>query len=75
MDAKLTGRAFDQELKDVVMQVTMASMGQVMNDVSKSMDAAAESFHKADEEARLSKQSSESYSVGKPATDLSGSNR
>ena len=76
VDAKLTGRPFDEGLKkDVAMQVTMSSLGGMMNDASAQMDKAAESFHQADEEARISRQSSESYSVGKPATDLSGSNR
>jgi hypothetical protein len=76
VDAQLTGRPFDQELrKDVVRQVTMSSMGQMMQDASTQMDKAAERFHEADEEARVAKQSSESYSVGRPATDLSGGSR
>ncbi|WP_308514566.1 hypothetical protein [Sphingomonas flavescens] len=77
VDAKLTGRPFDEALKkDVQTQVTMSSAGAMMNDANARMDEAAASFHQADEEARISRQSSESYSVGKPATDLSGgSNR
>ena len=73
VNAKLTNRPFDNEIrKDVDMQVTMASMGAIMNDASNSMEEAAASFHQADEEARISRQSSEAMRVGKPSTDLSG---
>jgi len=50
-------------------------MGAIMNDASKSMEEAAASFHQADEEARVRRQSMEASRVGKPMTDLGGSNR
>lgn len=77
VDAKLTNRPFDQELKrDVDVQVTMASVGSIMNDASKSMDEAAARFHEYDKEQEVSHAQSEaaraSRDVGKPMTDLSG---
>ena len=74
VDSTLTSRPFDAELKkDVVMQVSMSSIGSMMNDVSKSMDEAAAEFDRRDEEARVAHQAAEARSVGKPTTDLGGS--
>jgi len=78
VDAKLTNRPFDEALKkDVDIQVTMASVGSVMEDASKSMDEAAARFHENDREREVSQAQSEaaraSRAVGRPMTDLSGS--
>jgi len=78
VDAKLTNRPFNQDLKrDVDMQVTMASVGSIMEDASKSMDEAVARFDQHDKEREISQAQSqanrEARAVGKPTMDLGGS--
>jgi hypothetical protein len=71
VDAKLENRSINDQLrKDVVIQVTTASMGAVMSDVSSSLDKhiADEKQRKAESEAR---RSANPYNATKPSTDLS----
>ena len=67
VDATFEKREFSQSLKnDVVMQVSAASMGALMNDVSASMDA-----HIAREKERKNQSNANPYAATKPSTDLS----
>jgi hypothetical protein len=67
VDATFEKREFSQSLKnDVVMQVTTASVGAVMNDISASMDA-----HVKAAKERQNQSSASPYAATKPATDLS----
>jgi len=78
VDATLTHRPFDAELKkDVTMQVTMSSVGSMMEDASKAMDEASKNFAEYDRQAEASRRDSEAREaaeqVGKPSTALGGS--
>ena len=80
VDARIMKRPIDQELKkEVAMQVTMSSIGSVMTDVSASMDTAVAEFDKRDKEREVSRTNAAAREaaskVGKPMTDLNGSNR
>ena len=67
VDATFEKREFSQSLKnDVVMQVTTASVGAVMNDISASMDA-----HVKAAKERQNQSSASPYAATKPSTDLS----
>ena len=67
VDATFEKREFSQSLKnDVVAQVTTASIGAVMNDVSASMDA-----HIKKEKEAKNQSNANPYTATKPATDLS----
>lgn len=80
VDAKITKRPIDLELKkDVYAQVALSSIGSMMEDVGASMDKAAADFAKHDKEREVSRSNlaarEAASRVGKPMTDLSGSNR
>lgn len=67
VDATFEKREFNQGLKnDVVMQVSAASMGALMNDVSASLDA-----HIKKEKEAKNQAANSSYASTKPTTDLS----
>ena len=67
VDSTFEKRPFNDGLKkDVNLQVTTASMGALMNDVSASMDQ-----HIKAEKDRKNQSSANSYTATKPATDLS----
>ena len=67
VDATFEKREFNQGLKnDVVMQVTTASMGAIMKDVSASLDA-----HVKREKEAKNQSNANPYTATKPSTDLS----
>ena len=67
VDATFEKRPFNDGLsKDVTLQVTSASMGALMNDVSASMDA-----HIKKEKEAKNQSNANPYTATKPATDLS----
>ena len=80
VDARILKRPIDQELrKDVIAQVSLSSIGSMMEDVGTSMDAAVKRFDAQDKERKLNRVNSAAReaqaNVGKPMTDLSGSSR
>ena len=80
VDARIMKRPIDKELqKEVAAQVTMSSIGSVMTDVSAEMDKAAANFAQYDKEREISAKAAAAReaqaSVGKPTTNLGGSNR
>ena len=80
VDARIMKRPIDKELqKEVAAQVTMSSIGSVMTDVSAEMDKAAANFAQSDKEREISAKAAAAReaqaSVGKPTTNLGGSNR
>lgn len=80
VDAKIMKRPMDAELKkDVYAQVAMSSIGSMMEDASASMDKAVAEFDKRDKQREASRTDAAAREaaskVGKPMTDLSGSNR
>jgi molybdopterin-binding protein len=79
VDARITKRPIDADLKkEVYAQVAMSSIGSMMEDVGTSMDAAVKEFDKQDKERKISRTNSAAREaaskVGKPMTDLGGSN-
>jgi molybdopterin-binding protein len=79
VDARITKRPMDADLKkEVYAQVAMSSIGSMMEDVGTSMDAAVKEFDKQDKERKISRTNSAAREaaskVGKPMTDLGGSN-
>ena len=79
VEARIMKRPIDKELKkDVIAQVTLSSIGSVMKDVSSSMDEAVKRFDANDKERKLNRVNSAAReaqaSVGKPMTDVGGTN-
>ena len=80
VDAKIMKRPIDKELrKDVIAQVSLSSIGSMMEDASASMDKAVAEFDKRDREREASRADSAARaaqaSVGKPTTDLDRAGR
>jgi hypothetical protein len=71
VDSTMESRPFDEAVRhDVTMQVTTASIGSIMNDVSASMDQEI-ARRKEAKQAAQSAAAANPYAASKPTTDLS----